>query len=141
MNRMCSFLKKRKDLLMYLLFGGLTTVVSFALYFSLYHCVQLPAAWSNVISWIGAVLFAFLTNKPFVFHSCDWSAAVTIPELSKFVGSRIFSGLIETLFLALTVDFLQFHNLAMKLTASVIVVILNYVASKVIVFRNKENKS
>lgn len=88
-----------------------------------------------MISWICAVVFAFVTNKPFVFHSYDWSVSVALPELGKFVGSRLLSGLLETAVLAVTVDLLHLHNLAMKLIASVIVVILNYVFSKLIVFR------
>ena len=138
MNRIFSFVKKHIDIVLYLVFGGLTTAVSFAIYFSVYHYMQLSAAWSNVIAWIGAVCFAFLTNKPFVFRSCDWSLAVVLPELSKFVGSRLFSGLLETGLLALTVDYLQLPNLTMKLAVSVIVIILNYVFSKLVVFRNNK---
>lgn len=136
MNRIFGFVKKHIDIVLYLLFGGLTTAVSFAIYFSVYHYMQLSAAWSNVISWIGAVCFAFLTNKPFVFRSSDWSLAVVLPELGKFVGSRLFSGLLETGLLALTVDYLQLPNLVMKLSVSVIVIVLNYLFSKLIVFRN-----
>ena len=138
MKRIYSFINKHIDIVSYLFFGGLTTLVSFAIYFSLYHYANFSAAWSNVIAWVGAVLFAFLTNKPFVFRSLDWSASVVFPELGKFVGSRLFSGLLETVILALTVDRLQFHNLTMKVVASVIVVILNYVSSKLIVFRNQK---
>ena len=137
MNRIFGFVKKHIDIALYLLFGGLTTAVSFAIYFSVYHYMQLSAAWSNVISWIGAVCFAFLTNKPFVFRSSDWSLAVVLPELGKFVGSRLFSGLLETMILAVTVDWLHLHNLGMKIAASVIVVIFNYFASKLIVFRSR----
>ena len=135
MNRLYSFIRKHKDIIIYLFFGGLTTLVSFAVYFSVYRYLSLSAGWSNVISWICAVVFAFVTNKPFVFHSYDWSVSVALPELGKFVGSRLLSGLLETAVLAVTVDLLHLHNLAMKLIASVIVVILNYVFSKLIVFR------
>lgn len=136
---LCSLIKKHRDILSYLFFGGLTTIVSFVLYFSLYHKLHLSAALSNVIAWVGAVAFAFLTNKPFVFHSHDWSAQKVLPELGKFVGSRLFSGFLETAMLALTVDLLHLNNTAMKIIASVIVVVLNYVASKLLVFRNSGN--
>ena len=135
MNRLYSLIQKHRDIIIYLFFGGLTTLVSFAVYFSAYHYLSLSAGWSNVISWGCAVLFAFVTNKPFVFHSRDWSCSVVLPELAKFIGSRLFSGLLETAFLAVTVDLLQLHNLSMKLIASVAVVILNYIFSKLIVFR------
>ena len=138
MNRIYSFVKKHIDIVSYLFFGGLTTVVSFVIYFSLCRYVRFSAAWSNAIAWVAAVLFAFLTNKPFVFRSNNWSLSVVIPELGKFAGSRLVSGLLETVFLALTVDILDFQNLAMKIIASVIVVILNYVSSKLIVFRKRK---
>lgn len=129
------------DVWIYLFFGCLTTAVSFVVYFSCFHYAHFSAAWSNVIAWAGAVLFAFVTNKPFVFKSHDWSCAVILPELGKFVGSRLLSGLLETGFLALTVDLLQFHNLTMKLIASVIVVIMNYIFSRWIVFRKGTDSS
>ena len=136
MDVLRDFVKKHKDILSYLFFGGLTTIVSFVVYFLLHRWGQLSATISNIVAWICAVLFAFVTNKPFVFQSHDWSKVVMIPEFTKFVGSRIFSGLFETGMLALTVDFWQFHDLTMKIIASVIVVILNYVASKLLVFRS-----
>ena len=81
------------------------------------------------------MVFAYVTNKPFVFHSYDWSAKTVIPELGKFVGSRIASGGIETLIIFVTVDCLLWNGNVMKLVTSVLVVILNYVASKLLVFR------
>ena len=90
---------------------------------------------SNVIAWAVAVAFAYVTNKPFVFHSHDWSAKTVFPELAKFVGSRIGSGGLETLIIFLTVDCLSWNGNVMKLMTSVLVVIINYVASKLLVFR------
>lgn len=127
-----------RDVLLYLIFGGLTTLVNYLIYFPLHHFCALSAALSNIVAWIGAVVFAFLTNKPFVFQSHDWSRAVVLPELGKFIGSRVFSGLLETGYIALTVDVLKWHSLAMKLIASVAVIIINYVASRWLVFKNKK---
>lgn len=126
-----------RDILLYLVFGGLTTLVNYLIYFPLYRYCALPASISNMIAWAGAVFFAFLTNKPFVFGSHDWSKSVVLPELGKFVGSRVFSGLAETGFLALTVDLLKWHGLAMKVIASIAVIILNYIASRWFVFKKK----
>ena len=97
--------------------------------------LELSAAVSNVIAWVVAVAFAYLTNKPFVFRSHDWSAKTVIPELTKFVGSRIASGALETGIIFLTVDILLWNGNVMKLVTSVIVVVLNYIASKLLVFR------
>ena len=83
------------------------------------------------------MIFAYLTNKPFVFESHDWSKEVMLPELGKFVSSRLFSGLLETGFIALTVDLLNWHSLAMKVIASIAVIVINYVASRWLIFKKK----
>lgn len=123
------------DILAYLVFGVLTTVVNYLVYLPCYNLLEMSAAVSNVIAWAVAVAFAYLTNKPFVFRSHDWSAKTVIPELTKFVGSRIASGALETGIIFLTVDLLAWNGNVMKLVTSVIVVVLNYIASKLLVFR------
>ena len=126
------------DVLSYLDFGGLTTVVNYVIYLPLYNLLGISATLSNMIAWLGAVAFAFLTNKPIVFESHDWSANVVLPELTKFVGCRVGSGLLETAIIFATVDCLHWDGNWMKLITSVLVVILNYFGSKLLVFRGKE---
>ena len=92
---------------------------------------------SNAIAWVAAVAFAYITNKPFVFKSHDWSAKTVIPELTKFVGCRVGSGLAETAIIFIAVDLLAMNGNIIKLITSVLVVVLNYVASKLVVFRKK----
>lgn len=123
------------DILSYLFFGGLTTLVNFLVYFPCYNYLGLSATASNVIAWAVAVAFAYLTNKPFVFRSHDWSWKTVGPELAKFVGCRIGSGLLETAAIFLTVDILGWNGNIMKVILAVVVVILNYVASKLLVFK------
>lgn len=135
MKKLTALMKKHWDILVYLFFGGLTTLVNFLVYAPLYHWLQLSAALSNAIAWVAAVAFAYLTNKPFVFKSHDWSAKTVLPELGKFVGCRVGSGLLETGILALTVDILAWNGFLMKILTSVLVVILNYVGSKLLVFK------
>ncbi len=135
---MKEFIKKHYDVLAYLFFGGLTTVVNYLVYLPCYNLLGLPASVSNVIAWIFAVAFAYLTNKPFVFKSHDWSREAVLPELAKFVGCRIGSGLLETVFIFATVDLLTWNGNWMKLITSVLVVVLNYFGSKLLVFRKKE---
>ena len=125
------------DILSYLVFGVMTTVVNYAVYLPIYNLLGLSAAVSNVLAWVAAVAFAFLTNKPFVFKSHDWSAKTVIPELTKFVSCRIASGAMETVILLLTVDLLGWNGNIWKLITQVLVVILNYVTSKLVVFRKK----
>lgn len=137
MERIKFILNKYRDILLYLVFGGLTTLVNFLVYYPLHYYLVLPAYISNIVAWVVAVIFAYITNKLFVFGSHDWSADTLFPELGKFVGSRVFSGLLETGWVALTVDVLKWHGLAMKVIASVVVIFLNYVASRWFVFRKK----
>ena len=126
------------DVLSYLFFGGLTTVVNYIVYLPCYNWLHLSASVSNVIAWVFAVAFAYLTNKPFVFKSYDWSMKTVVPELTKFVGCRVGSGVLETAILFVTVDLLQLNGNIVKLLVSVLVVILNYFGSKLLVFRRKE---
>lgn len=135
MDKLRRAIEQYWDILSYLFFGVLTTAVNYVVYLPCYNLLQLSAAVSNVIAWVVAVVFAFLTNKPFVFRSHDWSAKTVVPELTKFVGSRIASGALETGIIFLTVDCLLWNGNVMKLVTSVLVVILNYVASKLLVFR------
>ena len=135
MSKIRMLIRKHYDILAYLFFGVLTTLVNYIVYLPCYNLLHLPASLSNVISWAAAVAFAYVTNKPFVFKSHDWSAKTVGPELTKFVGSRILSGALETAIIFVTVDMLLWSGNLMKLVTSVLVVILNYVASKLLVFK------
>ena len=135
LNKAKELLRKYQDILSYLFFGGLTTVINFLIYYPCYNWFAMSATVSNVIAWVVAVAFAYLTNKPFVFHSHDWSWKCVGPELTKFVGCRIGSGLLETAAIFLTVDLLHWNGNVMKLVLAVLVVILNYIGSKLLVFK------
>ena len=135
MGKLRVLIRKYYDILVYLFFGVLTTVVNYIVYLPCYNLLHLSAAASNAIAWVAAVAFAYLTNKPFVFKSYDWSAKTVVPELTKFVGSRIASGALETVIIFVTVDLLLWNGNIMKLVTSVLVVVMNYVASKLLVFK------
>ena len=120
----------------YVIFGGLTTVVNYIVYYPVYNYLGISAAVSNVIAWAAAVAVAYVTNKLFVFDSKDWSVKIVLPELAKFVGSRIGSGFLETAIIWVTVDLLTWNGNTMKLIVSVLVVILNYITSKFLAFKD-----
>ena len=132
-----ALIEKYWDILIYLVFGVLTTVVNYAVYLPVYNFCGISAAVSNMIAWVVAVVFAFLTNKPFVFHSHDWSVKTVVPELIKFVSCRLASGVMETVILFLAVDLMDWNGNIWKLITQVLVIIINYVGSKLLVFRNK----
>ena len=127
--------EKYKHIISYIFFGGLTTVVNYVVYYPLYNFGNASATVSNVIAWAVAVAFAYVTNKLFVFESKDWSVKLVVPEVLKFVGSRLGSGVLETVFISITVDLLHWNGNWMKLLISIIVVILNYITSKLLVFK------
>ena len=138
MKKIRDLIEKYYDVLAYLFFGGLTTVVNYLIYLPCYYLWGIHGSISNVIAWVFAVAFAFLTNKPFVFKSHDWSGKTLWPELTKFIGCRLGSGVLETAIIWLTVDMLQWNGLWMKLFTSVLVIVLNYFGSKFLIFTKKK---
>ena len=135
MEKLKGIFAKYYDILVYLIFGVLTTVVNYLVYLPCYNLLGLSSSLSNMIAWVAAVAFAYVTNKPFVFRSHDWSCKTVIPELTKFIGTRLGSGGLETLILLIAVDWLGMNGNVWKLLTSVLVVVLNYVGSKLLVFR------
>lgn len=126
---------KNKEVWQYALFGMLTTLVNFAVYLLLYNGLLWSAAVCNAAAWLVAVLFAFATNKQFVFRSKQWTWNVLKRELPSFMACRIASGGIETLVLLLCVDMLHFNGNLWKLLAGGFVTVFNYFGSKWLVFR------
>ena len=135
MEKLKTLMTRYRDVIVYLVFGVLTTAVNYIVYLPCYNGLGLSGSVSNAIAWVVAVAFAYLTNKPFVFQSHDWSAKTVIPELTKFLGCRIGSGVLETAIIFLTVDWLGWNGNVMKLLTSVLVVVLNYIGSKLLVFK------
>ncbi len=137
MDKLIQLVKKYWSVISYLFFGVVTTVVNMVVYYLCYHLWGVSSDLSTVIAWVLSVLTAFLTNKPFVFGSHDWSMKVLMPEAGSFFGCRLGSGILELVLMHITVEMLGWPGMLMKLLVNVIVVILNYVASKLLVFRKK----
>ena len=137
MDKIIQLVKKYWSIISYLFFGVVTTVVNMVVYYLCYHLWGISSDLSTVIAWVIAVLTAFLTNKPFVFGSHDWSPKVLLPEAGSFFGCRLGSGLVELVLMHITVEMLGLPGMLMKLLVNVIVVILNYEASNLLVFRKK----
>lgn len=134
MDQIKSLLLKHKGVILYLIFGGLTTVINVITYHACYEVMQIPNLVSTIIAWTVAVAFAYITNKLFVFESkCTGSEA--IKEAVNFFACRIGTGLIEIAFMYVFVDLLAFNGTIMKLITNVIVIIVNYIASKFIIFK------
>lgn len=124
--------KKYKEIINYLIFGGLTTVVSIVTYALFAKVFNIDYLISNVLSWVLAVLFAYITNKIFVFES---KSKKNVKEITSFFFFRIISLVMEMIILYIFVDMLHIDDLITKIIAQVIVIVANYVFSKVFVFK------
>lgn len=134
-----------KEVFSYLFFGVMTTVVNIVVYAIFNRIVDVMV--SNVIAWVAAVVFAFVTNKLFVFESKSWSPKVLAKEIPSFTGARLLTLGIEEAGLLIMIKWLHLDvtltigpvggELVVKALLAVIVVLLNYVFSKLIIFRKK----
>ena len=93
---------------------------------------------STVLALLIAVAFGFVVNKIYVFRSLDWSAKVAFRECWQFVAARLFSGVLETAMLKVFVDWLGMNDAIVKIFSNIVVVIVNYVLSKLVIFRKKQ---
>ena len=130
---------KNPEIWNYLIVGFLTTVVSLVTYFLLTRTflnpnekIELQIA--NVISWIIAVMFAYITNRVFVFKSKNKNI---LSEISKFVGSRLTTLLLDMLIMFVIVSLLSISDVIGKIISQIVVTISNYIFSKLIVFNKK----
>lgn len=135
-----SFYKKNKEILLYLFFGGLTFLVSTSSYAVFNIRMGWDALTANIVSWILAVAFAYVTNRIWVFESNAYGGGNLIKEIISFVGGRIATLVIEELILFVFVTALEMNSILVKIVAQVIVIALNYVISK-FVFRPQKSES
>lgn len=143
---------KYKELITYVVFGGLTTLVNFVAFYIFTGILgEVLYLINNAIAWVVSVIFAYVTNKLFVFESKSWKLKLVAKESIEFVGARVFSFLIEEGGMLLFVSVLGFGDIALeffgftisgqlivKLILAVIVVILNYFFSKFIIFKKEK---
>lgn len=137
MNSIKKLYNKYKFVFWYLVFGGFTTLINIAVYWLSYDILGISNSVSNIIAWVLSVIFAFVTNKLIVFESKDLTAKTVLAEAVKFCGCRIATGLLDLLIMYVAVDVLHLNALLMKVISNIIVIILNYVASKVFIFIKK----
>lgn len=131
---------KYKEIILYLIFGVLTTIVGLVSYYLLTITLLDPSnalklQIANILSWICAVLFAYITNKKYVFESKNKNK---VKEFTKFVGSRIITLLLDMLIMGIGVSLLGFNDKIIKIISQVVVIVLNYVFSKIFVFKKKK---
>ena len=142
MSKIKELYNKYKEIINYLIFGVLTTVVSLVVYYiSVFtflnpdNPIQLQIA--NILSWIAGVTFAYITNRKFVFQSKEKNK---LKEATKFVASRIVTLILDMIIMWFGVTVLHNNDKIIKIISQVVVVVSNYIFSKIFVFTKKENK-
>lgn len=135
MKLLKSLFLKYKELILYVFFGGLTTLVNWAGYWLLADVFHVPYLWATAIAQILSILFAYVTNRIWVFESKAKGFSAVFWEMVRFFGCRAASFVLDLLCMRIGVGGLHVNDMVMKLLSNVIVVIVNYVFSKLIVFR------
>ena len=142
MEKIIKMLKKYKEVISYLIFGVLTTVVSLAVYYlSVFTFLNPNNAFelqiANIISWIVGVCFAYFTNRKYVIESKEKNK---LKEASKFVFARVVTLIMDMIIMWIGVTLLHRNDKIIKLISQVVIIVSNYVFSKIFVFKKKENK-
>lgn len=135
--RLGELIKKYKELISYAFFGGLTTVVDFSVYTVFNKVFSVNATLSNIIGWLAAVIFAFVTNKLFVFESKTKTLSKISYEFLTFFAARLFTGVIYNGGFAVMTGFFQINDYVSKILLSIFNIVVNYIFSKLITFRKK----
>lgn len=141
-KKLIQLYKKNKEIVNYIIAGILTTIISLSVYYVLVFTIlnpdnKLQLQIANVISWTAGVIFAYLTNRKYVFKSNNKNK---LQESVKFVSSRIFTLLFDMLFMYTTVTIFHLNDKIMKLVSNIVIIILNYILSKFLVFVVKDGK-
>ena len=129
-----------REVISYLIFGVLTTLVNWVVYAAMVK-VHIDYRIATAVAWAVSVLFAFIVNKIFVFQSYNKRPAFVMKEITSFVACRAGSGVMEMVFMIVMVSWIHMDEYISKIAVSVIVVIVNYVFSKLFIFRKSEEKS
>lgn len=133
---MTNLIKKYRELILYLVFGVLTTLVNIITF---YFCKNIGIYYqiSNIIAWVASVLFAFVTNKFYVFQSDEMDKRTLTKEISSFFGFRLLSLGIDMICMYCLIEILFINDLVAKIISNVVVIIANYVFSKLFIFKKK----
>ena len=146
MNKIKEFLLKYfnryRGVVLYIFFGGITTLINIVSYYVFVKYIfadmgSLANSLSNAVAWLFSVLFAFFTNKVWVFESKSWQKSVVLKEIISFFSFRFATGILDMGIMILGVDILKYNELIMKVLSNVLVLVSNYVGSKLFIFKKK----
>lgn len=129
---------KYKELIRYGVCGLITTAINVIAFHVCYEICGIQLLISNTIAWILAFLFAFISNKLWVFESKEWIGKKAVTEMVGFLVARLATLVLDTFLMWLMVDMMTMNGTLSKVISNVITIVMNYLASKFIIFKNKE---
>ena len=129
---------KYNKIILYLFFGVCTTIVNIVSYSVMAHLLHKSVMFSTIVAWILAVLFAYVTNRKWVFDSKANSSKEIFQEIISFFACRLATGVVDWLMMFILVEKIGLNDIVIKIIANIIVIILNYVASKLVIFTDKK---
>ena len=130
--------ERYKDIIPYLFYGVCTTVINIIVYWAMAHILKLTVMLSTIIAWTAAVSFAYITNRKRVFKSQADDRNEIIKEAVSFFACRLGTGIIDWLCMFTFVELLHINDVVIKTLANILVIVLNYVASKFVIFKNNK---
>ena len=128
---------KYKSFVLYVFFGGCTTVINIAAYALCTRGFGLGTVLANIVAWVLAVSAAYITNKIWVFESKAWTKKAIIREAASFAACRIVTGAMDLAIMYVSVDLLCLPDMMMKVLSNALVIVLNFIFSKLIIFKKK----
>jgi len=146
LGKLADIYEEHREGMRYLVFGALSTVVNIVVAGLTYYVVfaslaeELKVNLSTIIAIIAAWIFAYVTNKLYVFESKTETRKDLIKEIISFIGCRIITAIVEVIFMNIFVTKLQFNYMLMKIISNIIVIILNFIFSKLLIFKNKKEE-
>lgn len=135
MGKIHQLYTKYKDVIPYLFFGVCTTAVNVVVYWLLAHVFYIGTMVSTLIAWVSAVLFAYITNRKWVFFSKAETGQEILREMFTFFGCRVATGVVDWGGMFILVEVLGLYDVVIKFLCNVMVIVLNYIASKLIIFK------
>lgn len=139
LNTIIDYIKKYYSLIAYMFFGVCTTVINIVVYKIMYSMLNIANIPANIIAWIAAVIFAYITNKLFVFDSKSFNISVLLHELIAFISCRLLTGVLDLSIMFVAVDIMYQSEIFWKIISNIFVIVINYIASKIVIFKKNNN--
>ena len=137
LKKLAEWYRKHREGMRYLIFGALTTIVNIISYTLLYYILHIRNDISNIIAWVFGATFAYITNKLYVSESKVNKGKELVKEITYFYGCRLLTLVVDQAIMIFTVDKLSWNALLMKIVANIVVIILNFIFSKILIFTKK----